>query len=616
MNYIKRHSRSWYLVLAAATMFVALQDVQAADVNWTNLAGDSWNNPANWSSNPALPGTGDVAVFGPNPTAAATITLDAAQSVSGLRITNPGGVITINTGTGTNTLTLDTGGIDLSNSTVDATINVNLNAGANQTWTVNGGRTLTVFVTNASRGLTGSGNISLQQAGTGVADFLMQPGQTGSVGFDDPNGNSSFTGNWTIGPNATARMIRNGRTAWGTGTITLAGGTVASRDGNWTWTTPIVMQTATSSTIDNRNTSGSNRYLKLQGALSGDGNLTFANTGVGFTSADRGFILTGANTLSGTVTINANTPVRVGGVPGDNTSVDAGTGGTLGTAAISNNGTLTLSRSDAWTFANIVSGSGALRIGGGVTGAGTQVVTVTGANSYSGGTTVASGRLLVNNTTGSGTGGGTVSVTGGTLGGTGTINSGVNPVNVAATASLTPGDGVTAGTLNVVSGSAVTLAASSTFGIVVTNGSTPSGTNGGSTIGTVPNPTSNNFLNVTGTGAVLNIDPAALIAIDGSTATFTLGSPYSYQVGAAPNDLSGLMINNQASFIPVGFAATNFSLFGDPSGRVFLNFTPVPEPTLVLASAALGAGFFGLTLRLKRRGRRDGDDVTRSNLPS
>ncbi len=49
-------------------------------------------------------------------------------------------------------------------------------------------------------------------------------------------------------------------------------------------------------------------------------------------------------------------------------------------------------------------------------------MTLTGANMYSGGTTVSGGTLRVNNASGSGTGTGAVNVTGGTLGGTGTIS--------------------------------------------------------------------------------------------------------------------------------------------------------------------------------------------------
>ena len=91
--------------------------------------------------------------------------------------------------------------------------------------------------------------------------------------------------------------------------------------GNWTWTNAIILLSGSTSSLDNWNAPGSGRFLKLQGVISGNGNLVFTNTyPSSFGSADLGFILTASNTMSGSVTICAGTPVRVGGVSGADTS--------------------------------------------------------------------------------------------------------------------------------------------------------------------------------------------------------------------------------------------------------------------------------------------------------
>lgn len=362
----------------------AADRIKANNTTALNLAG-SWDT---------LPDAGgnDVAVWNSTVLAANAVALGADLSWLGLRIANPGGAVTINNTA--NTLTLGSSGIDMSAAAQNLTINTSLISGAAQTWNLNSGRTLNLFTVNTSKGVSGAGDITLARTGAGAATVVMLPGANGSTGFNDGTSNNTFSGNWNIGAGVTVQNIRNGRTAWGTGSINLNGGTIAQIQGNWTWTNAIALGTGTTSTIANSST-GSNRSLKLQGVISGDGSLTFADT-TGTMGNTLGFIITGTNTMSGTVTIPASRLVRVGGVGGDNAATTAGTGGTLGTAAVANNGTLTLSHSDAWTFGNSVSGSGALSVGNtGITGTATQDVTLTGANSYSGATTIANGTARI-----------------------------------------------------------------------------------------------------------------------------------------------------------------------------------------------------------------------------
>ncbi|MEG1121954.1 MAG: autotransporter outer membrane beta-barrel domain-containing protein [Citrobacter sp.] len=120
----------------------------------------------------------------------------------------------------------------------------------------------------------------------------------------------------------------------------------------------------------------------FSGTLSGTGGLTKTGSGV--------FTLSGNNTYSGGTTVSAGT-LQLG---------DGGTSGAI-TGNVTNNGTLAFNRSDATTFAGVISGSGH------VTQVGTGKTIFTGTHTYSGGTTVSAGTLQLGNggTTGSVQGG-------------------------------------------------------------------------------------------------------------------------------------------------------------------------------------------------------------------
>ena len=118
--------------------------------------------------------------------------------------------------------------------------------------------------------------------------------------------------------------------------------------------------------------------VTFAGVISGTGSLTQAGTGT--------TTLTGANTYTGGTTISAGT-------------LQLGNGGTTGSIAgnIVDNSALVFNRSDALTYAGVISGTGSL------TQAGTGTTILTGANTYTGGTTISAGTLQVGNggTTGS-----------------------------------------------------------------------------------------------------------------------------------------------------------------------------------------------------------------------
>lgn len=281
------------------------------------------------------------------------------------------------------------------------------------------------------RKVSGAGDIVLDGGGT-VFNY------TGTgVGFADANSWTGFSGNLRVKNGSEFQTIRNGSTAMGTGDVILGDATTSGKlsqiEGNWTWTNDIIL-TGSDNRIINRSV-GAPRLLKLQGVISGSGGLTFEDAAASMTNNQTGFILTGENTLDGTLTIPAGVPVRVGGVPGntDASQNGAGIAGSLGSASVVNEGILTFSRTNAHTVANTISGAGQALIGLS-TGSAAQVVTFTGTKSYSGPTIVRSGTLLVNTSLPNSP---VVVEAAGTLGGTGTLG-----IASSVSGTIAPGDAV------------------------------------------------------------------------------------------------------------------------------------------------------------------------------
>ena len=392
--------------------------------------GDNTSNldlGASWSGGTA-PGSGAIATWSGAYTVAgslsAAFTASTPVSWQGISIGSlsgsAAGLVSIG-GTGTavtgSQLTLGGSGIDMSAANQNAVINVVTLTltGSTQNWNVATGRNLRLGSTGAGSAnakLTGTGSTVITITGGGVVDL----NQGGASGFSDAAGFSGFNGKWVVDTGTTLRGVRNGATAFGSSTaadaITLQGGTLAvggisGTQGNWSWTTNITLAASTSSSIDQQIFSGTGRFLKLNGVITGSGTVTFKETGAtdAFNSDDFGYILSGTNTASGTIVIGGATEngisgrltsLRVGGVGGNDTTTGAGTTGSLGTAAVTDNGVLTFSRSNAITAANNISGSGSVRVGSsGITGTSTQVLTLTGTNTYTGGTTIANGTLIV-----------------------------------------------------------------------------------------------------------------------------------------------------------------------------------------------------------------------------
>ena len=181
--------------------------------------------------------------------------------------------------------------------------------------------------------------------------------------------------------------------------------------------------------------------VTLAGDISGTGQLQ--QTGTGTT------ILTGTDTYGGGTTISAGT-------------LQIGNGGAAGSIAgnVTDNGSLAFDRSDAVTFAGVISGSGSVQQ------IGTGTTTLTGTDTYGGGTTISAGTLQIG-------GGGTAgSITGnvtdngalvfnrsdsvtfaGTISGSGSVmQAGTGTTTLTGTDTYNGGTTISAGTLQIGSG--------------------------------------------------------------------------------------------------------------------------------------------------------------------
>ena len=308
----------------------------------------------NSAGNYTFTGTGSITgTTGITKTGTGTLTLATSNTYTGVTAIQNGTLVV-----GTATALPSNARVVLGSGTTSGTLDLNGNSPVLASLTTSGTGTANT-VGNGAAGTQSTLSISGPATfGGNIVDVLgASAGQT--VGVTVPTGTviltgtNTYTGQTTVPAGATLQVGSGGTT----GSL---GTTPAAVDGTLAF---------------NRSNDSS-----FNGTVTGAGSIQ--NLGAGITT------LTGANTNTGVTTIAA------GALQLGDPTVNSGTTGSLGTASITNNGTLIFNRSDdpstPVAFPNVINGTG------GITKNGASAVTLTGASTFTGNVVVNSGILEPN----------------------------------------------------------------------------------------------------------------------------------------------------------------------------------------------------------------------------
>ena len=321
------------------------------------------------------------------------------------------------------------GGSVVGGNAANSTLTLNIASSNTFAGTLGGGGT---NENNLALTKTGVGTLTLSNTANTFTGQVLSDSGTIQVTKLENNGTASSVGSGTgsirLGSDATATLEYIGTTDSTTNKVIQIGTNTDTNTGSATIlnnsTTGKLTFTAT--TLNANPAATVARALTLGGTYTGAANeiqgiIRDNNTaGGGIVSLTKEgastWALSGANTYTGATLISGG-------------SLQLGAGGTTGrltaTSSITNNGNLTINRSDAFSQATDLGAGVAITGTGSFTQAGSGTTTLTVDNTYAGGTTVSAGTLQVNNTSGSGTGSGTVTVDA-TLKGDGSITAAAN----------------------------------------------------------------------------------------------------------------------------------------------------------------------------------------------
>ncbi|HMP76149.1 MAG TPA: autotransporter-associated beta strand repeat-containing protein [Kiritimatiellia bacterium] len=258
-------------------------------------------------------------------------------------------------------------------------------SGANRTVTVNAS-TLTL-----SGNISESGSRLLTKAGSGTLTLSGNNAHSGGTTISGGtlnigHANALGTGLFTTGGNTFDNSSG--------GSLTVANAVNFSGNPTFTGTQPLsITGTGLLSSAATRTITVTASTLTLAGSIGEDSagrNLTKAGAGT--------LVLSGANVYGGVSTVSAGT-------------LQIGAGSTSGSVAgnIANNSALIFNRSDDFSYAGIISGSGTL------TKQGAGVLTLSGVNTFSGAATISAGTLRMGDAAALGTTAGNTTVSDGTV---------------------------------------------------------------------------------------------------------------------------------------------------------------------------------------------------------
>ena len=447
----------------------------------------------------------------------------------------------------------------------------------------------------------GAGTLTLTGAntyagGTTISSGILQVGANGTIGSILGNIVDNATLTFARSDNVTFANIISGTGGFvqaGAGTLifsnnnTYAGGTLISNGTLQLGNGAAAGMHGLGDVVNNShlifNRSDGGHYDQV---ISGTGDVTKAGAGT--------LIYTRDNTYSGG-TIISDGAIQVGRNsydPADPYELITNTGGTtgsIGAGPVLNNSHLIFNRSDNISYTGTVTGTGDFI----KNGSGALTIS-SNANAFSGGVVINAGKLLVTNSAGSATGSGAVNVNNGAaFGGTGLI-SGALIINGGG--SVSPGS--SPGQLQV--GNGTTFASGGHYVFEINNTAGAPGTNwdllsisGGLTISaTVSTPFVLDLVSLNAgntNGLLANFDPT--LAYSWKFVTTTTGIT-GFSAGAFQYNAS-----NFSNSLDIGHFYVS-----QAGNDLYLNFTPVPEPTTwVLLS--LGLSSVLLSLRRKSRAR-------------
>lgn len=355
-------------------------------------------------------------------------------------------------------------------------------------------------------------------------------GEVKTIPGDYPSGDLDGGAVQASGTLNVTGTLNNNATLTNDGTLTNNFGTIKN---NATLTNRGTLNN--SGTLNNTDTFNNSGYLDNTDLITNSGsfdNSSSLNNSGGLTNTGT-FTNSGILTNIGTLT-NTGTFTSTGSFTNIGT-VKIGEGGTSGTLAgdVTNDSSVVFNRSDASSYADVISGTGTL------TKRGAGALTLSGTNTYTGATTVEAGTLLVN---GSIAGSATTVASGATLGGSGDLGG----VTVQSGGFFAPGNSIASNTAT-----SLDLTSGATFAVEINDGGFTAGTN-------------NDHTTVTGTATIAD---GAIVAVssypagdDGST--YTSGR-YTILDAATLNVAGTITISESFAFLDFTYGFDSTSLWLD-----------------------------------------------------